>query len=62
MLNVKIENVEIKGISTVVPKCELCLLDDKTLYGGNEKQLKMVMKSSGFNKIRVVENDTASAC
>ena len=61
MLNVKIGNVEIKGISTVVPKRELCLLDDKTLYGGNEKQLKRVMKSSGFNKRRVVENDITSA-
>ena len=61
MLNLKIDNVSIKGISTVVPKNELCLTDDKTLYDGNEKQLKRVMKSSGFNKRRVVdENTTAS--
>lgn len=61
MLNVKINNVKIKGISTVVPKKELCLTDDKTLYNGNEKQLKRVMKSSGFNKRRVVENGVTSA-
>ncbi|MBQ2645514.1 ketoacyl-ACP synthase III [bacterium] len=61
MLNLKINNVSIKGISTVVPKTELCLTDDKTLYDGNEKQLKRVMKSSGFNKRRVTdENTTAS--
>lgn len=61
MLKLKINNVSINGISTVVPKKELCLLDDKTLYGGNEKQLKRVMKSSGFNKRRVTdENTTAS--
>ena len=61
MLKLKINNVSIKGISTVVPKKELCLTDDKTLYDGNEKQLRRVMKSSGFNKRRVTdENTTAS--
>ncbi len=61
MLDIKIEKAEIKGISTVVPKRELCLLDDKTLYNGNEKQLKRVMKSSGFNKRRVTDSNTTSA-
>ena len=61
MFNVKINNAKIKGISTVIPKKELCLTDDKTLYNGNEKQLKRVMKSSGFNKRRVVENGVTSA-
>lgn len=61
MLNTKVENISIKGISVVVPKCELCLLDDKTLYSGNEKQLKRVMKSSGFNKRRATDSNTTSA-
>ena len=61
VLSLKINNVSIRGISTVVPRRELCLLDDKTLYDGNEKQLKRVMKSSGFNKRRVVDENTTSA-
>ena len=61
MLNIKIEKVSIKGVSTVIPKKELCLTDDKTLYDGNEKQLKRVMKSSGFNKRRVTDEKTTSS-
>ncbi len=61
MLQLKIDNVSIKGISTVVPRTELNLLDDKALYGGDEKQLKRVMKSSGFHKRRVVDKNTTSA-
>lgn len=61
MLKSIIKNVKIKGISVVVPSKELCLTDDKSLYGGDEKQLKRVMRSSGFNKRRVAdENVTAS--
>lgn len=61
VLSLKINNVSIRGISTVVPRRELCLLDDKTLYDGNEKQLTRVMKSSGFNKRRIVDENTTSA-
>ncbi len=61
MLQLKVNNVSIRGISTVIPPKELCLLDDKTLYNGDEKQLKKVMKSSGFNKRRVVDENTTAA-
>jgi 3-oxoacyl-[acyl-carrier-protein] synthase-3 len=61
MLNSKINNARIAGISTVVPKNELRLTDDKTLYGGDEKQLKKVMKSSGFDRRRVVDSGTTAA-
>lgn len=49
-----INNVKIAAISTVVPSHELRLADDKNLYGGNEKQLHRVIKSSGFDKRREV--------
>ncbi len=61
MLKSTVKNVVIKGISTVVPKKELSLLDDKTLYGGNETRLKKVMKSSGFDKRRVVEDNVCAS-
>ncbi len=49
-----LNNVRLAAVATVVPQTELKLEDDKTLYGGNEKQLKRVMKSSGFDKRRIV--------
>lgn len=61
MLKSKLENVKIKGISVSVPKKELCLIDDETLYNGDKKQLKRVMASSGFNKRRVVDQDTTAS-
>jgi 3-oxoacyl-[acyl-carrier-protein] synthase-3 len=61
MLISRVKNVKIAGISTVVPKKELSLLDDKTLYDGNEKRLLKVMKSSGFSKRRVVEGDVCAS-
>jgi len=61
MLNSKINNVKISAISTVVPKRELCLLDDKTLYDGNEKQLEKVMLYSGFNKRRVADKNATTS-
>lgn len=61
MLKSKIINVKISGISTVVPKRELCLLEDKTLYNGNEKKLKRVMQSSGFSKRRVAKSDVTAS-
>jgi 3-oxoacyl-[acyl-carrier-protein] synthase III len=61
MLKSVVNNVIIRGISTVVPKKELSLRDDSTLYNGNEKRLKKVMKSSGFDKRRIVENDVCAS-
>ncbi len=56
-----IKNVKIAAISTVVPSQELRLADDKNLYGGNEKQLRRVMKSSGFNARRVASASTTTS-
>lgn len=56
MLKSVIKNVVLTGISVVVPPNEVSLLDDPTLYGGDEKQLKRVMKSSGFHTRRVIED------
>lgn len=50
------KNVQIKGIVTVVPTTKVLLSDDKTLYNGNEKQLKRVMASTGFHTRRIAEN------
>lgn len=55
------KNVKISGISTVVPSKELCLLDDKELYGGNEKKINRVVKSSGFLKRRVSESEVMTS-
>lgn len=55
------KNVKISGISTVVPSKELCLLDDKELYGGNEKKINRVVKSSGFLNRRVSERDVMTS-
>ena len=55
MLNTTIKNVSIKGVSVVVPQQAQSLLDDKTLYGGDEKKLKRVMRATGFHTRRVVD-------
>ena len=47
------EHVKITGISTVVPKKSLCLVDEKDLYNGDQKRIDRVIKSSGFLKRRV---------
>lgn len=61
MPNIKINNVSIKGISTVVPKTEKRLEDDETLYEGNKKRLKRVMASTGFCCRRVADKNTTSS-
>src|SRR5574344_603648 len=61
MLNLKIKNVSIKGISTVVPKTELNLEEDDTLYEGNKKRLRRVMSSTGFHYRRVADDKTTSS-
>lgn len=53
MLKTIIRNVALRGVSVAVPPDEQCLTDDKTLYGGDEKQLRRVMRSSGFDRRRV---------
>ena len=61
MPDIIIRNSKISAVATVVPEKELCLEGDETLYGGNEKQLQRVMKSSGFNKRRVTNVGTTTA-
>lgn len=61
MLNTYIENVKISGISVVIPTKELTLTDDKTLYNGDQKRLNKVIKSSGFLKRRIVDENTTSS-
>ena len=61
MLKSVSENVVISGIATVIPKKELCLLNDASLYDGDEKQLKRVMRSSGFHTRRVVEEGVTAS-
>jgi len=61
MLNLKINNISIKGISTVVPQKELKLEDDETLYNGNKKRLKRVMASTGFCCRRVTDKNTTAS-
>lgn len=55
MVKYAFQNVKIKGISSVIPKRELCLLDDPLLYNGDQKRINRVVKSSGFLKRRVTE-------
>lgn len=61
MVNSILNNVRISGISTVIPKKELSLLDDKSLYNGDEKKINRVIKSSGFLKRRVVDENTTTS-
>ncbi len=55
MVKFAFDNIKISGISSVVPSKELCLLDDKNLYNGDEKRINRVVKSSGFLKRRITE-------
>lgn len=61
MAKASFKNVKIVGISSVVPKKELCILDDKDLYNGNEKRIKRVVESSGFLKRRVAEKNVLTS-
>ena len=61
MPNVTVLNSKVSAIVTVVPNKELCLEDDKSLYGGNKKQLQRVIKSSGFFKRRICDKTTTTA-
>lgn len=61
MSHFTIKNLKIKGISTVIPKKELLLTDDKTLYDGNEKKIRRVIESSGFLRRRVTDDTTMTS-
>lgn len=61
MVKFAFDNVKISGISSVVPTKELCLLDDKNLYNGDEKRINRVIKSSGFLKRRITEKDVMTS-
>ncbi|MCR5260451.1 MAG: ketoacyl-ACP synthase III [Candidatus Gastranaerophilales bacterium] len=61
MVKCLIHNAKIKGISSVVPKTELSLLDMPDLYNGNQKKIKRVIESSGFLKRRVTDKETTTA-
>ena len=54
-------NIAIKGISAVIPKQELLLTDDKSLYNGDEKKIKRVINSSGFLKRRVTDKNVMTS-
>lgn len=56
-----IKNTKISGISTLIPKKELSLLDDKNLYNSDKAKLDRVINSSGFLKRRVVGKNTTTA-
>ena len=64
MVKYAFQNVKIRGISSVVPSKELCLLDDPLLYNGDQKRINRVVKSSGFLKRRVTEEEimTSDLC
>lgn len=61
MLQTTIRHVAIKGIAVAVPPHEARLADDKTLYGGDEKQLRRVMRSSGFDRRRVAADGVTAS-
>lgn len=54
-------NTKISGISCVVPPKELSLLEDLSLYGGDQKKIQRVINSSGFLKRRVTEKDVMTS-
>lgn len=61
MATFTVPHIKIEAISSAVPEKEARLTNDPTLYGGNEKQLKRVMKSSGFDKRRLADDKTTTA-
>lgn len=55
------ENVAVKGIVSVIPQKELSLLDDEQLYNGDQRRIDRVIKSSGFLKRRVCDEDVTTS-
>ena len=56
-----LRNVKITGLAAVVPPKELSLTDDKDLYGGDQRRIERVIKSSGFLTRRVADTDITTA-
>ena len=61
MVKSVLHNVQLTGISVVVPKQEFTLLNDKNLYDGNETKIKRVIESSGFLKRRVAPKEVLAS-
>lgn len=61
MVKFAFDNVQIKGISSVVPEKEFSLLDDKNLYNGDERRIKRVINSSGFLKRRIADKGVTTS-
>lgn len=61
MTNFCLNNFKVKGISTVIPKEEKSLLDEKNLYGGDERKIKRVINSSGFLKRKIADKDVLAS-
>ena len=58
-----IQNVKISAISTCVPSRKVDVLDNKLIYGGNEKKLNRVVKDTGFRFRHVItKNSELTAC
>ena len=57
----RLNNTIIKGISSVIPKLELSILDNPNLYDGNQKKIKRVIESSGFLKRRVTDKNVMTS-
>lgn len=60
-MNFQFNNVELLGISSIVPSKELSLLDDENLYNGDKVRIERVINSSGFLKRRVCDKDVLSS-
>lgn len=60
-MHFQFNNVELLGISSVVPPKELSLLDDATLYNGDKKRIDRVLNSSGFLKRKVCEQEVLTS-
>ena len=61
MVKFAFDNVKITAISSVIPKKELSLLENKNLYNGDERKIKRIIESSGFLKRRITDKNTSTA-
>ena len=53
-----IKNVKISAVATCVPKLQVDVHDNKLVYGGNVKKLNKVVKSTGFHKRHILEENS----
>lgn len=61
MVYSKLLNTKISGITSVVPKKEIDITTGKNLYSGDEKKIKRLINSSGFQKRRIADKETTSS-